>query len=52
MRLTRKGVARYQKMSVRFLSIASTMGSELSEADNQKAIEIVRRISDEVKDRP
>jgi len=48
-RLTRKGDAHYQKLSARFLAIASTMGGGLSEADVRKAIEIVRRISDEAK---
>jgi DNA-binding MarR family transcriptional regulator len=50
-RLTRKGEARYQKLSGRFLAIASTMGTDLSEADIRKAIVIVRQISNEAKGR-
>jgi DNA-binding MarR family transcriptional regulator len=50
-RLTRKGDARYRKLSARFLAIASTMGADLSEADIRKTTEIVRRISDEAKGR-
>jgi DNA-binding MarR family transcriptional regulator len=51
LRLTRKGDARYQKMSARFLAIASTIGADLSEADIRKTIAIVRQISDEAKER-
>ena len=51
-RLTPRGVARYRELTARFLSIASTMGVGLSEADIRKAIEIVRWLSDEVKGRP
>jgi DNA-binding MarR family transcriptional regulator len=50
-RLTRKGEARYQKLSARFLAIASTMGADSSEPDIRKTIDIVRRISDEAKGR-
>jgi DNA-binding MarR family transcriptional regulator len=50
-RLTRKGDARYQKLTARFLAIVSTMGSELSEADIRKTVRVVRRISDEAKGR-
>ena len=50
-RLTPKGDARYRKMDARFLSIASTMGVALSEADIRKTIAIVRHLSDEVKPR-
>jgi DNA-binding MarR family transcriptional regulator len=50
-RLTRKGDARYRELSARFLAIASTMGAELSEADIRKTTEIVRRLSDEAKER-
>ena len=50
-RLTRKGDARYQKSTARFLAIASTMGSDLSEADIRKTVQVVRRISDEAKGR-
>jgi DNA-binding MarR family transcriptional regulator len=48
-RLTPKGVARYGKLNDRFLSIASTMGVALSEADIRKTTEIVRQLSDDVK---
>lgn len=50
-RLTRKGNARYREMSERFLAMASGMGAGLSDADIRKAIEIVRRLSDETKGR-
>jgi DNA-binding MarR family transcriptional regulator len=50
-RLTRKGEARYRKLSARFLAIASTMGADLREPEIRSAIEIVRRISDEAKAR-
>jgi DNA-binding MarR family transcriptional regulator len=50
-RLTRKGDARYQKLSARFLAIASTMGGDLSEPEIRKTVEIVRRISNEAKER-
>ena len=48
-RLTRKGDARYRKLRVRFLAIASTMGVALSVADIRKTTEIVRQLSDDVK---
>jgi len=41
-RLTRKGDARYRELNTRLLSIASTMGVALSEADIRKTIETVR----------
>lgn len=50
-RLTPKGEARYRELDVRFLSIASTMGAALSEADIHKTTEIVRHLSGEVKAR-
>jgi DNA-binding MarR family transcriptional regulator len=50
-RLTRKGDARYQKLSARFLATASTMAGDVSESEIRKTIEIVRRISDEAKAR-
>jgi DNA-binding MarR family transcriptional regulator len=50
-RLTRKGDTRYREWSARFLAIASTMGAELSGADIRKTTEIVRRLSDEAKER-
>jgi DNA-binding MarR family transcriptional regulator len=49
--LTPKGDARYRELSTRFLAIASTMGAGLSEADVRQASEIVRRLSDDVKER-
>jgi DNA-binding MarR family transcriptional regulator len=50
-RLTRKGEARYREMNARLLSIASTMGAALDEADIRESTEIVRRLSDDVKAR-
>ena len=50
-RLTSKGNARYRELNARFLSIASTMGVALREADIRKTIEIVRHLSDDVKAR-
>ena len=48
-RLTRKGEAQYQKLSDRFLAIASTMGAGLSEAQIRNTIAVVRQISDDAK---
>ena len=48
-RLTRKGEARYRELSARFLTIAASMGAELSEAGIRNATEIVRRLSEEAK---
>ena len=50
-RLTRKGNTRYRELSAQFMAIASTMGAELSQADIRKTTEIVRRLSDEAKER-
>ena len=50
-RLTPKGDARYREFSARFLAIASTIGEDLSEADIRRTTEVVRRLSDEAKDR-
>ena len=50
-RLSLKGDARYRELSARFKAIASTMGTDLSEADIRKTTEIVRRLSDETKGR-
>ena len=47
--LTRKGEARYRELNARLLSIASTLGDTLSEADIRKTTEIVRQLSDDVK---
>src|SRR6266542_3605037 len=48
-RLTPKGDARYRVLNARLLSMASTMGVALSEADIRKSTEIVRQLSDDVK---
>ena len=50
-RLTPKGDARYRELDARFLAIASTMGVALSEENVRKAIEIVRHLSNDVKER-
>ena len=50
-RLTRKGDARYRELNARFLSIASTMGIGLTEADIRRTTEIVRQLSGDVKAR-
>jgi len=50
-RLTPRGEARYRELNARFLSIASTMGAGLGQADIRRTIEIVRRLSEEVKER-
>jgi DNA-binding MarR family transcriptional regulator len=50
-RLTPKGDAQYHELNARFLSIASTMGLNLSKADVRKTIEIVRHLSDELRTR-
>jgi len=50
-RLTRQGNARYRELNVRFLTIVSTLGADLSTADIHHATEIVRRLSDEAKGR-
>lgn len=49
LRLTRKGIARYRQLDARFLDIVSTMGVGLSEENIRKSIEIVRRLSNEMK---
>ncbi len=48
-RLTPEGDAHYRELDARLLSIASTMGIALSEADIRKTIEIVRQLSDDAK---
>ncbi len=50
-RLTPKGDARYRRLSIRLLEIASTMGAGLSEAHLRRAAEIVRQIGEEAKAR-
>jgi DNA-binding MarR family transcriptional regulator len=47
-RLTAEGDAHYRELDARLLSIASTLGEALSEADIRKTTEIVRRLSDDV----
>ena len=49
--LTSTGDARYRELNARFLAITATMGVDLSEAEIRETIEIVRRLSDEVKGR-
>ncbi|WP_159589708.1 MarR family winged helix-turn-helix transcriptional regulator [Chelativorans xinjiangense] len=48
-RLTPKGDARYRELNASLLSIASTMGGDVSEADIRTTIEIVQHLSDDVK---
>ena len=50
-RLTPKGDAHYRELDARLLSIASTMGGDVSEPEIRKTIEIVRQLSDNVKAR-
>jgi len=50
-RLTPRGDARYRELNARFLAIASTLGTALGEAEIRRTIEIVRRLSDDVKAR-
>ncbi len=50
-RLTRKGAARYRELNARFLTIASTLGAALSEADIRKTKDVVRQLSDEIRGR-
>ncbi len=49
-RLTREGLARHRQLNSRLLKIAATMGADLAEADIRKSVEIVRRLSDEMRD--
>jgi len=49
--LTRKGDARYRELHTRFMAIAATMGTTLSEADIRNSTEVVRQLSDDVKAR-
>jgi DNA-binding MarR family transcriptional regulator len=48
-RLTSKGDAHYRELNTRFLSIASTMGGALSEANIRSTTHVVRQISDDAK---
>jgi DNA-binding MarR family transcriptional regulator len=49
-RLTRKGTVRYRQLDARLLEIVSPMGADLSEADIRRSIDIVRGLSEEMKD--
>ncbi len=49
--LTPKGDARYRELDARLLTIASTMGVALGEAEIRRTAEIVRQMSDEVRAR-
>jgi DNA-binding MarR family transcriptional regulator len=50
-RLTRAGEARYREMNARLLAIASTMGAADSEAEIRNTTDVVRRLSEEAKER-
>jgi DNA-binding MarR family transcriptional regulator len=50
-RLTPEGDARYRALSARLLSISSTLGVALNEAEIRRTIETVRQLSDDVKAR-
>ena len=49
--LTHKGEVRFRELDTRFLTIASTMGDTLSEADVRRATETVQQLSEDVKAR-
>lgn len=49
--LTPKGEARYRELNSRFLEVASTLGVGLNQADIQRATEIIRTLSDDLKGR-
>ena len=49
--LTPKGEAHFDDMSARFQKIASTLGSTLDEAKIRSAADVVRHLSEEVKER-
>jgi DNA-binding MarR family transcriptional regulator len=48
--LTPEGEARYRELNRHLLEIASSVGIALSEADVRKTTEVVRRLSDDVRD--
>src|SRR5829696_7643811 len=50
-RLTRRGDTHYRDLDARLLSIASTMGIDVIEADIRRTTAIVRQLSDDVKTR-
>jgi DNA-binding MarR family transcriptional regulator len=47
--LTRSGQARYRAMHATLLSMASTMGGALTEAEVRRASEVVRQLSEDAK---
>jgi DNA-binding MarR family transcriptional regulator len=49
-KLTPEGEARYRELNGHLLEIASSVGVAPSEADVRKTAEVVRRLSDEVRD--
>ena len=50
-RLTSVGEARYRELSARLVALSWTLAGDLSEADIRGTIEVVRRLSEEVKGR-
>jgi DNA-binding MarR family transcriptional regulator len=50
-RLTRKGEARYRQLNARFLDLGSTLGAGLGEAEIRRTTEVVRLLSDDVRER-
>jgi DNA-binding MarR family transcriptional regulator len=48
-RLTTKGTARYRDLNDRFLSIASTTGAGITEPEVRKALDVVRKLSDDMR---
>jgi DNA-binding MarR family transcriptional regulator len=48
-RLTSKGDAQYRALDARLLSIASTLGVALTEADIRNTIEVLRQLSEDVR---
>jgi DNA-binding MarR family transcriptional regulator len=51
-RLTPKGDRHYRALNTRFLAIASSLGVGLNEQDIRRTVEILRRLSEEVKSVP
>ncbi len=51
-RLTGEGEGRYRALDAKLLVMASTMGEGLGEADIRRTVEIVRRLSEDVKEPP
>jgi DNA-binding MarR family transcriptional regulator len=50
-RLTAKGEARYRELSARLVALSATRAGELGEEDIRRTVEVVRRLSEEVKGR-